>query len=45
MPFNEFDRICQLVVVPHYGYEEIVYDKILTGSDRGSSGLGSSGVE
>ena len=45
MPFKEFDRICQLVVVPHYDYEGIVYDKILTGSERGSSGLGSSGVE
>ena len=45
MPFKEFDRICQLVVVPHYDYEEIVYDKILIGSERGSSGLGSSGVE
>jgi len=45
MPFNEFDRICQLVVVPHYDYEGIIYDKILTGSERGSSGLGSSGVE
>ena len=45
MPFKEFDRICQLVVVPHYDYEEIVYDKILTGSERGSNGLGSSGTK
>jgi len=45
MPFKEFDRICQLVVVPHYDYSGIIYDKILTGSERGSNGLGSSGVE
>ena len=45
MPFKEFDRICQLVVVPHYDYEGIIYDKILTGSERGSNGLGSSGAE
>ena len=44
MPFKEFDRICQLVVVPHYDYARIMYDKILTGSARGGAGFGSSGV-
>lgn len=45
MPFKEFDRICQLVVVPHYDYNGITYGNILTGSERGSNGFGSSGVE
>lgn len=44
MPFQEFDRVCQLVVVPHYDYKGIVWDNIVTGSERATSGLGSSGV-
>lgn len=45
MPFTEFDRICQLVVVPHYDYSNIEWDSILTGSDRGTSGFGHSGTK
>lgn len=45
MPFKEFDRICQLVVVPHYDYTKIVWGDIIRESERGSNGLGSSGVE
>lgn len=45
MPFNEFDRVCQLVVVPHYDYTKIVWGSVVRESERGSNGLGSSGVE
>jgi dUTPase len=45
MPFKEFDRICQMVVVPHYDYTKVNYRDILTGSERGEGGLGHSGVE
>lgn len=45
MPFTEFDRICQLVVVPHYDYSNIEWDNILTGSDRGTGGFGHSGIK
>ena len=45
MPFKEFDRICQLVVVPHYDYSGITFKPIEHKSERGANGLGSSGVE
>ena len=45
MPFKEFDRICQLIVIPHYDYNKIEWDNILIGSERGEGGFGHSGVE
>ena len=45
MPFKEFDRICQLIVVPHYDYSKIEWGNILTGSERGEGGFGHSGTK
>lgn len=44
MPFTEFDRICQMIVVPHYDYSKVVYRPIDKKSDRGTNGFGSSGT-
>ena len=45
MPFKEFDRICQLVVVPHYDYSGILWEPIVIKSERGANGLGHSGTK
>ena len=44
MPFKEFDRVCQLVVVPHYDYTKIVWGNIVKKSERGEGGFGHSGT-
>ena len=44
MPFKEFDRICQMVVVPHYNYSNIEFGPIFTSSERGDGGFGHSGT-
>lgn len=44
MPFQEYDRICQMVVVPHFDYSQVTYQPIVRLSERGEDGLGHSGV-
>ena len=44
MPFREFDRICQMVVVPHYDYSKIDFGPIFISSERGDGGFGHSGT-
>ena len=45
MPFKEFDRVCQMVVVPHYDYNLVEYTTIDRKSERGEAGLGHSGTQ
>ena len=45
MPFKEFDRVCQMVVVPHYDYSLVEYGLIDRKSERGEEGLGHSGTQ
>lgn len=45
MPFTNFDRVCQMVVVPHYDYSNITFGTIVKESERGEGGLGHSGIK
>ena len=45
MPYKEFDRICQMIVVPHYDYNKVEYTAIDRKSERGEDGLGHSGTQ
>ena len=42
-PIDNFERLCQLVVVPHYNPNDIEIVDSLTDTDRGEGGFGSSG--
>lgn len=46
MDIGDFDRVCQMVIVPHYQvYDNIEYVESLDkDTERGESGFGSSGV-
>lgn len=40
---GDYDRVCQLVIVPHYEFKGFNIVKELPDTERGSSGFGSSG--
>lgn len=41
---NPLDRVCQMVVVSHYDYRQIVFTNTLPDTERGDGGFGHSGV-
>ena len=45
MPFTNFDRVCQMVIVPHYDYSNIEFGSIIKESERGDGGFGHSGIQ